>query len=85
MANKCLTGGNKEQDEQETRYGKQQHPTTKTQLKMGKTSNRKPYSKFLMNLGFSFCTRKYLPSVFSYRPSALVIRSVEKPRVNTFP
>ena len=40
-ANKCLTGGNKEQDEQETRYSKQQHPRTKTQFKVGKKTNRK--------------------------------------------
>ena len=32
------------------RWGKQHHPTSKTQLHMEKKVNQKPYNKFIINL-----------------------------------
>ena len=58
---------------------------TNTALKTEKKMNQKPYNKCLINLAYSVCTGKYLPSVFSHRPRSFVARSVRKPQANTFP
>ena len=63
-ANECLTGVNMKQNQETQRKGKRQHLKTNTAVKTEKKMNQKPYNKCLINLVYSVCTGKYLPSVF---------------------
>ena len=68
----------KQKDEQETSEGKHQYLTTKTQLIMGKKTNRESRSKFVINCVCSVRTEKYLPVDFLHRLRSLVARSARK-------